>query len=143
MNFLYPNTLWFLLLLSIPILIHLFHFRKHKKIYFSSLRFMKSFQKEKKAVKKLQNLIILICRLIALGFLVLAFSQPFYNANDQSNPSFESIVSIYIDNSFSMTAIFLPCCSVKICFNKVVFPLPKKPVRIVTGINAIDDPIKI
>ena len=104
MNFLYPNTLWFLLLLSIPILIHLFHFRKHKKIYFSSLRFMKSFQKEKKAVKKLQNLIILICRLIALGFLVLAFSQPFYNANDQSNPSFESIVSIYIDNSFSMTA---------------------------------------
>jgi len=29
------------------------------------------------------------------------------------------------------------------CFSKVVLPLPKKPVKMVTGINAMDDPIKI
>ncbi len=103
MNFLYPNTLWFLLLLSIPILIHLFHFRRHKKIYFSSLRFLQSFQKEKKAVKKLQNVIILCLRLIALGFLILAFAQPAYNENG-INDSDESIISLYIDNSYSMSA---------------------------------------
>ena len=65
---------------------------------------MQSFQKEKKAVKKLKELIILICRLIALVFLILAFSQPFNNPSDQTNKSRESIVSIYIDNSYSMTA---------------------------------------
>ena len=103
MNFLYPNTLWFLLLLSIPILIHLFHFRRHKKIYFSSLRFLQSFQKEKKAVKKLQNVIILCLRLIALGFLILAFAQPAFNENG-INDSDEPIISLYIDNSYSMSA---------------------------------------
>ena len=103
MNFLYPNTLWFLLLLSIPILIHLFHFRRHKKIYFSSLRFLQSFQKEKKAVKKLQNVIILCLRLIALGFLILAFAQPTFNENG-INDSDEPIISLYIDNSYSMSA---------------------------------------
>ncbi len=103
MNFLYPNTLWFLLLLSIPILIHLFHFRRHKKIYFSSLRFLQTFQKEKKAVKKLQNIIILCLRLIALGFLVIAFAQPVSN-EDGVNDTDESIISLYIDNSYSMSA---------------------------------------
>ena len=103
MNFLYPNTLWFLLLLSIPILIHLFHIRRHKKIYFSSLRFLQSFQKEKKAVKKLQNVIILCLRLIALGFLILAFAQPAFNENG-INDSDEPIISLYIDNSYSMSA---------------------------------------
>jgi hypothetical protein len=104
MNFLYPNTLWFLLLLSIPILIHLFHFRRHKKIYFSSLQFMQSLQKEKKSIQKLQSLLILLFRLMALAFLVLAFAQPFVSDLKNLNRSNESIVSIYIDNSYSMSA---------------------------------------
>ena len=36
-------------------------------------------------------------------------------------------------NSFSTTAIFLPCVAVRMWFNKVVLPLPRKPVMIVTG----------
>ena len=36
-------------------------------------------------------------------------------------------------NSFSMIAIFLPCCAVRMWFKRVVLPLPRKPVRIVTG----------
>ncbi|MBM3161623.1 MAG: BatA domain-containing protein, partial [Bacteroidetes bacterium] len=41
MHFLYPERLWFLLLLTIPIIIHLFHFRRQKTLFFSSLRFIK------------------------------------------------------------------------------------------------------
>eukprot|EP00968_Pinguiococcus_pyrenoidosus_P000279 scaffold14_cov279-Pinguiococcus_pyrenoidosus.AAC.2 len=37
-------------------------------------------------------------------------------------------------NSFSITAIRLPCIAVKMWFNRVVLPLPRKPVRTVTGI---------
>mmetsp|Transcript_57622 Transcript_57622/g.137012 ORF Transcript_57622/g.137012 Transcript_57622/m.137012 type:complete len:226 (+) Transcript_57622:504-1181(+) len=37
-------------------------------------------------------------------------------------------------NSFSMTAILFPCFSLRILFSRVVLPLPRKPVRTVTGI---------
>ena len=65
---------------------------------------MQQFQKEKKAVKKLQNLLILICRIIAVFFLVIAFSQPYMNPTKDVNKAKETIVSIFIDNSFSMSA---------------------------------------
>ena len=66
---------------------------------------MQSFQKEKKAVKTVQNVLILLCRLVALAFLILAFSQPFYNAANKSLEAKETIVSIHVDNSFSMSAM--------------------------------------
>lgn len=65
---------------------------------------MQTFQKEKKAVKKIQNLLILICRIIAVTFLVFAFSQPFTSPWNESKNAKETIISIFIDNSFSMSA---------------------------------------
>ena len=65
---------------------------------------MQRFQKEKKAVKKIQNLLILICRIIAITFLVIAFTQPYTNPSNDVNKAKETIVSIFIDNSFSMSA---------------------------------------
>ena len=35
-----PQILYALLALAIPIIIHLFNFRKHEKVYFSSIRFL-------------------------------------------------------------------------------------------------------
>ncbi|MEP6647066.1 MAG: BatA domain-containing protein, partial [Saprospiraceae bacterium] len=34
MQFLYPSFLWALTALSIPIILHLFYFRRYKKVYF-------------------------------------------------------------------------------------------------------------
>ena len=65
---------------------------------------MQQFQKEKKAVKKIQNLLILVCRIIAITFLVIAFTQPYTNPSNDVNKAKETIVSIFIDNSFSMSA---------------------------------------
>ena len=65
---------------------------------------MQLFQKEKKAVKKLQNLLILICRIVAITFLVFAFSQPYKNPTNGLQNAQETIISIFIDNSFSMSA---------------------------------------
>ncbi len=39
-------------------------------------------------------------------------------------------------NSFSITAILSPCFSVRMRFRSVVFPAPRKPVRMVTGIRS-------
>ena len=50
MEFVHPERLWFLFLLLIPIAIHLFHFRKRKTFYFSSLRFIQFLEKEQQSL---------------------------------------------------------------------------------------------
>jgi len=103
MNFVYPNILYFLLLLIIPIIIHLFNFRRYKKLYFSSLQFIKKVEKETNATKNLRHYIILACRMLAFTALIFAFAQPYIPTTDQSK-SYENLIPIYLDNSFSMSA---------------------------------------
>ena len=104
MEFVHPERLWFLLLLLIPIIIHLFHFRKRKTLYFSSLRFIQFLEKEQQSTRKLKHLLILISRLLALSALVFAFAQPqFKNATGKQTG--KAALLIYLDNSFSMSAI--------------------------------------
>lgn len=103
MHFLYPSFLWALLALAIPIIIHLFYFRRFKKIYFSNVKFLKEIKEETSSRNKLKNLLILAMRLLAVASLVFAFAQPFIpTASDVKKG--EKQVSIFIDNSFSMKA---------------------------------------
>jgi hypothetical protein len=103
MQFLYPSFLWALLALAIPIIIHLFYFRRFKKIYFTNVKFLKEIKEETSSRNKLKNLLILAMRCLAVGALVLAFAQPFI-PKIASVKKGEKEVSIYIDNSFSMKA---------------------------------------
>ncbi len=104
MQFVFPNFLWALLLLAIPILIHLFYFRRFKKVYFTNVRFLKEVKEETSSRNKLKNILILLSRLLALAALIFAFAQPFLPSKDQKNKG-KKVVSIYIDNSFSMSAV--------------------------------------
>jgi len=101
MKFLYPEFLFALITLAIPIIIHLFNFRKSKKIYFSSTRFLKNIKKSTSQKLKLKHYLILLSRLLFLTFLVFAFAQPFLPTEDK-NPQAESVY-MYLDNSFSMS----------------------------------------
>ncbi len=61
-------------------------------------------------------------------------TQPLFISKTSSSASTIKSLSIPISpNSFTMTAYFLPCCSVRIRFNRVVLPAPRKPVSTVTG----------
>jgi hypothetical protein len=104
MEFLYPGFLWALLAVSVPILIHLFYFRRFRKVYFSNIKFLKEIKEETTNTNKLKNLLILLSRILAIIFLVFAFSRPFIPAGDQISKG-SAAVSIYIDNSFSMQAL--------------------------------------
>ena len=101
MSFVYPGFLWALLLLAVPIIIHLFHFRRYKKILFPNVRFLQNVQKETQSVKRLRNFLVLLARMLAIAALVLAFAQPYIPLSDQLEQG-DQIVGIYIDNSFSM-----------------------------------------
>ena len=46
MEFLVPGFLWALLALAIPVIIHLFYFRRFKKVYFTNVRFLKEVKEE-------------------------------------------------------------------------------------------------
>ena len=104
MQFVFPSFLWALLLLAIPIIIHLFYFRRFKKVYFTNVRFLKEVKEETSSRNKLKNLLILLSRLLALAALIFAFAQPFIPSEDQRIQGDKGI-SIYIDNSFSMSAL--------------------------------------
>ncbi|MBC7426783.1 MAG: BatA domain-containing protein [Bacteroidia bacterium] len=104
MNFLFPGFLWALLLLAIPVIVHLFNFRRYKKIFFTNVRFLKSVTEETKSGNKLKKLLILATRLLALTFLILAFAQPYFPKKDVKKEKGAKAVSIYLDNSFSMNS---------------------------------------
>ena len=102
MRFLYPNMLWGLFALLIPILIHLFNFRRHKLVYFSNTAVLRSIQQENAKTRKLKYLVTLLLRCLFIAALVLAFAFP-YKPEKQLNVNTENnLVGIYIDNSMSM-----------------------------------------
>ncbi|MCX2575327.1 BatA domain-containing protein [Pedobacter sandarakinus] len=105
MNFLYPGFLFALLSVAIPVIIHLFNFRRFKKIYFSNVQLLKEVEQQHSSREKLKNLLILLTRIVAIIFLVLAFAQPYIPLSEQKNVSLNNVVSVFIDNSYSMETI--------------------------------------
>lgn len=102
MSFVHPQFLWALSLLAIPIIIHLFHFRRYKKVLFPNVKFLKTVQKQTQSIKKVRNLLVLLARMLAIAFLVFAFAQPYQPIDNKAIDSSDQIIGLYIDNSFSM-----------------------------------------
>jgi len=104
MTFLYPTYFWALFLILIPIIIHIFKFRRYTTVYFSNVRALSQLKKEKKQQKHLKELLILASRILAIAFLVTAFAHPFIPPKNASVTANFDKAGIYIDNSFSMLA---------------------------------------
>lgn len=101
MNFLFPTFLFGLLAIAIPIIIHLFNFRKFKKIYFTNVQFLKELKEQTNSQSKIKEWLILAMRILAIVCLTFAFAQPFFPSKQKITQG-QKTVSIYIDNSFSM-----------------------------------------
>lgn len=101
MHFKYPEILFFLFLLIIPILIHLFQLQRFKKEAFTNVKFLKEIELETRKSSKLKKLLILLSRLMLLAFLIVAFSQPYFSRNE-TEAKYQNV--IYLDNSMSMQA---------------------------------------
>ena len=102
MEFLYPNMLYALFALLIPVVIHLFNFRRHKTVYFSNTSILKTIEQENKKTKKLKDLIVLITRMLFIAALVVAFAYPYKKNNNAINNNVDNLIAVYIDNSMSM-----------------------------------------
>lgn len=104
MNFQHSWFLWALLFLVVPILVHLFNFRKYQKIFFTNTKLIRELLEDTKKSSELKKKLILASRLLALLCLILAFAQPLFNSKTKNVNTFQSVVSIYVDNSYSMEA---------------------------------------
>ena len=99
MQFKNPEVFYFLVLLIIPILVHLFQLQKFKKIAFTNVAFLKKISLETRKSSQLKKWLILSTRLLGLIALLFVFSQPYFSDRkaEEKNHNF-----IYLDNSMSL-----------------------------------------
>jgi hypothetical protein len=105
MTFLNPFILLGLAAAAIPLIIHLFNFRKPKRVDFSSLAFLKERQKTTMQRVRIKQWLLLLLRTLAIGCLVLAFARPTLTGGLGTALGGRATTSIalVIDNSLSMT----------------------------------------
>ncbi|MCQ2316042.1 MAG: BatA domain-containing protein [Bacteroidales bacterium] len=102
MSFLYPNMLFGLFALAIPVVVHLFNFRRHKIVYFSNTATLKTIEQENAKTKKLKYVIVMIMRMLFIAGLVLAFAHPYRKGQNLMADDAGNLTAVYIDNSMSM-----------------------------------------
>jgi hypothetical protein len=102
MLFVYPYLLWGLLAVSVPIIIHLFNLQRYKKVYFTNVRFLQQLQQQSRRQSVLRHWLALLFRILAIAALVLAFAKPFIPSPLGTISESDGLVSVYVDNSFSM-----------------------------------------
>ena len=102
MQFVHPEVLWALSALTIPVLVHLFSFRRHRKVAFSQTAFLKEVRMESRSRNRIRHWLILLMRLGAMTCVILAFAEPFQPSDVQNEQGGRKAVSIYLDTSPSM-----------------------------------------
>jgi hypothetical protein len=102
MQFKHPELLYALFLLIVPILIHLFQLRRFQKVQFTNVKFLKSLKLQTRKSSELKRWLTLLIRMLLLGCVIIAFSQPFIPTTEEFNDTQETV--FYLDNSFSMQA---------------------------------------
>ncbi|MEN8883246.1 MAG: BatA domain-containing protein, partial [Flavobacteriaceae bacterium] len=81
MQFKYPEIFYFLFVLIIPIIVHLFQLQKFKKIAFTNVQFLQKISLETRKSSRLKKLLILATRLLGLIAIFFTFSQPYFSEN--------------------------------------------------------------
>lgn len=105
MEFLNPLALAALAAAAIPLIIHLFNFRRPRKVDFSSLEFVRELQKSTMQRVRIKQWLLLLLRMLAIACLVIAFARPTLTGDlaGAVGGDARSSVAVVIDNSPSMT----------------------------------------
>jgi hypothetical protein len=103
MQFVYPGFLWGLLAVSVPVAIHLLQLRRPQRILFTNIGFIREVELTTTQRRRLQELLVLLARVLGVIFLVLLFAQPFIPARRAVEQS--DSIGILLDASPSMQVI--------------------------------------
>ncbi len=100
-SFLNASFLYYLPLLGLPVLIHLISRKKRKLIDFPSLKFLKTAYMKRVKYIKLNEMLLLIVRMLIAAFLILAFSR-FCAFMPDPAPATGLKYAVIIDDSYSL-----------------------------------------
>ena len=123
MYFKYPGIFYFLIVLVIPIIIHLFNLQNFKRVAFTNVQFLKRVKLESRKSSKIKKLIILTLRLISFLALLFTFSQPYYS-DKKINKNTHNF--IYLDNSMSLNTNEENGNKLNIAVQEIIQFAPKK-----------------
>ena len=101
MPFLYPFYLLGTIAAGIPIIIHMIHKRRAPKVLYPTLRFLKASNERTSRRQKIQDLFLLLLRVLLFILLALALAQPFLGSRRWGFGQRIHAI-ILLDNSFSM-----------------------------------------
>ncbi|MBE3134432.1 MAG: BatA and WFA domain-containing protein [Acidobacteria bacterium] len=88
---------------AIPVVIHMIHTAKAPDVPFPTLRFLKSAAEKTARRRKIENLFLMILRMLLFAFLAFALSQPFLKKDYALfGGKAASAAVIVLDNSYSM-----------------------------------------
>ncbi|MBM4034168.1 MAG: VWA domain-containing protein [Planctomycetes bacterium] len=101
MPFLYPIYLLGTVFAGIPIIIHMIHRRKAPKVLFPTLRFLRASNERTSRRQRIQDLLLLLLRILLFVLLAFALAQPFLGSRRWGLGQRIHAV-IVLDNSYSM-----------------------------------------
>lgn len=105
MTFLNPLFLFGLLAAAVPLLLHVIQTQRIRKVYFSTLHFLKMVHRRRSMRIRMSRLLLLLARIGLAVLLALAFAQPYF-----TSPTFAFLnagprtVAVLWDNAGSMRA---------------------------------------
>jgi hypothetical protein len=123
MQFKYPAVFYFLFVLIIPIVVHLFQLQKFKKIAFTNVQFLQKISLETRKSSRLKKLLLLATRMLCFLALLFTFSQPYFG--DKKTEA-ENYNYIYLDNSMSMNTNGENGNLLEIAAQKIIENAPEK-----------------
>ena len=98
MQFKNPEILYFLALLIIPVLVHLFQLQKFVKTPFTNVAFLQQLQQQTRKSSRIKKWLILATRILLFTALIFAFAQPYFSDNNSNKKQHNFI---YLDTSLS------------------------------------------
>lgn len=103
MSFLNPALLWFAAGGAIPVIIHLLHRQRYRKVRWAAMEFLlRALRKTQRRIR-LENLILLLIRILLMIVLALAIAKPILESNIVGGGDELTHTFIVIDNSYSMS----------------------------------------
>ena len=99
MSFLFPAFLIGALAIGVPVMLHLWKGEAAPRVAFSDIRLLGKAPVLQTSRRRFRELLLLILRIAALLFLVLAFARPFF---DVSGVLSRDLTVVALDRSFSM-----------------------------------------
>lgn len=104
-SFVHPEFLWGWAFVLVPVLLHLFDWKRYKTEYFPHVAVLQQAQQRHKRQRQLRRRLILGCRVAAIVCVVAAFARPvWHGAGSVASHADKPYYSIYLDNSCSMSA---------------------------------------